>query len=47
MKTFFGFPLLAWLAWMGWSEHTVDGTQVWLHLSGVVVYNQALAGVSG
>lgn len=29
------------LALMGWEAHVVDGVTVWLHVSGLVVYNQA------
>lgn len=36
-------PLLAvCLALLGWSEHTVDGSTVWLHVSGFVVYHQGM-----
>lgn len=28
------------LALFGWQRQTVDGTEVWMHVSGIVVYQQ-------
>lgn len=28
------------LALFGWSKHIHDGTTVWVHITGVVVYNE-------
>ena len=29
------------LAMLGWNATTVDGVQVWVHASGLVIYNQS------
>lgn len=31
-----------WLALFGWTEYIVDGVTVWVHSTGIVIYNQGV-----